>query len=247
MIHLLRTIVLGAVVVLAWVVWDRFDDTLQAGVIAERRAVALEGELTAAHEREARLGEELTESLARSAELSTALRHLKVDTRRARLTVLSQRSHDEAAGAVVSRVRFQELASDGEPLGEPVDAELPGRVAYVESLVIKFDDELVASGDPWRGASLCLFRRLFSELQRPEDGVLLDPPGQEPAGYSDADLEPADELWRNFWDLADDPAAAAARGVRALHGEAPFVELRDGRSYLVELRASGGLTIRREP
>jgi len=31
--------------------------------------------------------------------------------------------------------------------------------------------------------------------------------------------------------------------VRAIHGEAPFMELRPCKSYRVELRASGGLSI----
>jgi len=44
-------------------------------------------------------------------------------------------------------------------------------------------------------------------------------------------------------DAAD---AAQAAGVRAIHGEAPYIELRAGRSYLVELRASGGLSLRAE-
>jgi hypothetical protein len=32
-------------------------------------------------------------------------------------------------------------------------------------------------------------------------------------------------------------------GVRAIHGEAPFIELRPGKTYRIELRASGGLTL----
>jgi hypothetical protein len=31
-----------------------------------------------------------------------------------------------------------------------------------------------------------------------------------------------------------------------MHGEAPFAEVEAGKSYLLELRASGGLTIRVE-
>lgn len=241
MITLLRTLVVGSIAALAWVMWLRMDGERQALV----QVASLQRELADGHAREEALASERDAERERAEALDTALRHVKVDTRRARLSVVDQQ--DGGGADVVSRVRFQELDQSGQPVGEPVEAELPGRVAYVESLVIKFDDELVEAGDPWRGASLCLFRRLFTEQTRPEEGVALDPPGQEPAGYADAETHPADELWRNFWDLADDPAAAAERGVRALHGEAPFVELRDGRSYLVELRASGGLSITREP
>lgn len=239
MMAFLRIVVAGAVVALGWMVWLRVDDTLGAKAAAEARAQALEAQLV-----EVQAARAAAES--RAAELAMALRHLKVERRRARLTVLEQGPDPSAAGRLLTRVSFQELGADGEPLGPPVEADLPGRMAYIESLVIKFDDALVEAGDPWRGASLCLFRRLFSEHQSPEQGVALDAPGVVPAGYSDADLQPASDLWRDFWELADDPAAAAARGVRALHGEAPFVELRPGRAYVVELRASGGLSVRRD-
>ena len=39
---------------------------------------------------------------------------------------------------------------------------------------------------------------------------------------------------------------ARQMGVRAIHGEAPFIETRPGKTYSVELRASGGLTIQSE-
>jgi len=232
MTHLLRTLVVGVVAALGWAVWLRVDDTLSI----ERRALIVETQ------RADELAEQLHEAEATIDDLATALAYVKVDTRRARLTVLEQTS----APRVSTRVRFVEIDADGETVSKPIETELPGRVAYIESLVIKFDDSHVEAGDPWRGTSLCLFRRMFCENQRPEEGVSLDPEGQEPPGYADADARPSDALWRRFWDYADDPQAAAEQGVRALHGEAPFIELRAGRSYLVELRAAGGLSIRRE-
>ena len=39
---------------------------------------------------------------------------------------------------------------------------------------------------------------------------------------------------------------AESQGVRAIHGEAPFMKVRPGQSYEVELRSSGGLSIRVE-
>ena len=68
-----------------------------------------------------------------------------------------------------------------------------------------------------------------------------------PAPYASDDVpELYAELWSRFWDYANDPEAAAAKGVRAIHGEAPFIELRPGQTYRVELLASGGLTIKPE-
>ena len=54
------------------------------------------------------------------------------------------------------------------------------------------------------------------------------------------------ELWERFWEYANDPELAREKGVRALQGEAPFMELKAGKKYRVNLRASDGLTIQAE-
>jgi hypothetical protein len=119
---------------------------------------------------------------------------------------------------------------------------------YIETLVIKFGDQYVEEGDTLRGTSICLFRRLFGEDQPPTGGTPVDAVGIHPAVYGGDDVPDPfyGELWSRFWDYANDPDLARAKGVRALHGEAPFIELREGRTYRVELRSSGGLTIRAE-
>jgi len=193
----------------------------------------------------ARLGDELAEKERRIATLETALRLLKVDRRVARLEVLEQGPNPDQPGRLRTRVRFTELGPDGRPLAPGREYLLQGGRAYVEALVVKFADRLVEAGDPFRGTSICLFTRLFGEGQAPEDGFPLDSPGSLPAAYSLE--EPGgsfqQEIWQRFWEYANDPARAATRGIRAIHGEAPFMELRPGGSYRVELRASGGLSI----
>ena len=190
---------------------------------------------------------ELLVTSAERDEARLANTYLKVDRRRARLRVLEQRPDPEQPDQLLTTLEFQELDAAGRPLGEPVEGEIEGRFAYVESLVIKFTDDYVERGDAWRGQSLCLFRRVYGDEQAPVEGFTVDPEGLEPGAYRD-DSSPdlSQELWSEFWDLAHDPAAAKAKGVRAMHGEAPFMEVREGSSYLVELRNSGGLTLRRE-
>jgi hypothetical protein len=167
---------------------------------------------------------------------------LLLDHRLARVEVVDQR---ETADGIVTEVRFIELGADGKPIGEPKQVEVRGRFLYLESQVVKFSDEYVAAADPLRGTSICLFRRVFGEQQRPMDGPELDSVGRGP-GLVKGDNVLADEhaeLWQRFWDYANDPELAREAGVRAVHGEAPFTELRPGKSYRVELRASGGLSI----
>lgn len=262
--YLLRTLVLGAFAALGYLGFVEVKDVLDGHdrAVAERdeRIARLDADLSESArrvaslqddvaEREARIGEldaEVALQRERIAELDMALRYLKIDRRLARLTVLEQVR--DAEGQIEStHIRFEDVDDDGTPRGEAVETWIPGRFAYVESLVIKFDDAYVEAGDAWRGASLCLFRRVFSEAQKPSEGVAIDRVGERPEPYAgDDDPQLADRLWARFWDYANDADEAAAAGVRAIHGEAPFVELREGKRYAVELRASGGLSIKVE-
>ena len=192
--------------------------------------------------------EVIEEQDERIRELDLAIRLLKVDHRLAQIDVLGQTEVPGRAGDppdVVTRLRFTELGPDGKPLGSGRELEIQGRLVYVETLVIKFGDDYVERGDALRGTSVCLFRRLFGENQSPTEGVPLEPAGTQPLTYADDDGPDTfyDELWDRIWDYANDPALARKKGVRASHGEAPFIEARPGKRYRLELRASGGLTI----
>lgn len=182
-------------------------------------------------------------------ELSVRLALLKVDHRIARIEVVDQEPSADDPSVPMTTVRFIEYDRNGNPVGTEQEITIKGRRLYLETLVIKFDDDHVEAGEFLRGTSLCLFSRIFSESVAPVDGVAIDQPGTHPAPYSDAD-DPAGlfqaELWSKFWDYANDPEAAAAKGVRAIHGEAPFIEMREGKSYKIELRSSGGLSIQAE-
>jgi len=207
-----------------------------AGLTADLEAQA--GELLEAENEVRRIHEE-NEAL----ELRNSL--LRLDHRLARVEVVDQ---EETGDGVVTRVRFIELGLGGEPVGPGRVLEVRGRFLYLESQVVKFSDEYVESADPLRGTSICLFRRVFGEQQKPEDGTELDPVGKGPGIVTGDNIQMAEhaELWQRFWDYANDPELASEAGVRAVHGEAPFMELRPGKSYRVELRASGGLSIQPE-
>lgn len=174
--------------------------------------------------------------------LSVAMRLLKVDRRVARIEVTSREDTPEGPR---THFVFTELGPDGQALGEPRELSVEGTRVYLEALVIKFDDSYVEAGDFLRGTSVCLFRRVFGERQRPDEGAVLETSGSLPTAYGgDQNPDPFyAELWRHFWAYAEDPKAAREMGVRALHGEAPFIEARPGRRYRIVLRSSGGLSI----
>jgi hypothetical protein len=179
----------------------------------------------------------------RNQALEAAVRLLRHAERRARLVVLDQ--GPGADGQVKTRVRFTELDSQGNTVGEPRELTLDGEEIYVDALVVKFEDSFVTAGDALKGKALLLFRRIFTDRRRPADGDVLDREGQMPHGYA-AERAPTAferELWARFWELANDPEEAQRRGVRALHGEAVSTRLRKDRVYTITLRSTGELTI----
>lgn len=261
-----RTVVLLALVLIAgwWTVLLRSKLAASERTLAQRTEELASARSDLA-ERQAEIQRLGTELAARAAEiarleavvvekereiqaLALANRLLKVQHRIARLEVLAQGAPAEAPERVRTTVRFTELGADGEPLGAGQELTVEGKMVYVESLVIQFEDRYVEQGDALRGTSLCLFKRLFGEDQKPSEGVALDSAGQQPLVYggdtTGADVHRA--LWQRFWDYANDPALARELGVRALQGEAPYVEARPGKRYRLELRASGGLVIEAE-
>ena len=246
-----RTAVYAGVVILvgwgAWSLHSTFAAHEEEMAAAQTTIHGLQQDVASRDAHIAELDAQVTELKAEVEHLKAALRLLKVDHRLARLKVVDQHAAPDRPGGLQTAVTFQELDGQGQPLGTEQHFTLDGKVAYVDALVIKFDDSYVEQGDALRGTSLCLFRRLFGEYQQPSDGFPLDTEGQRPLPYAGGD-DPGFEsrLWAHFWDYAHDPSAVSAAGVRALHGEAPYMELRPDHSYLVELRASGGLTVKPE-
>jgi Tfp pilus assembly protein PilO len=263
--NLTRTILsLAILVVLVGAGWFAytfyFADKLQAAKALEERDAQIAGlnqDLKARQQQIERLGEELTESHeqidrlevdleAKKQEierLDTALRLLKVDHRVAQIDVVSQQGSAEN-GDLVTHITFAEVDDQGNPLEKPRLFSVKGDLVYVDSWVAKFTDDYVEMGDPLRSTSICLFRRLFGEAQTPLDGFVLDPVGSQPAAYRNggkmSELE--EEIWSRLWEYANDPDQAEKVGVRAVHGEAPYVKVLPGKRYKVLLRSSGGLS-----
>lgn len=178
--------------------------------------------------------------------LQKRIEFLRERERVARVHVLEQIADSAAPGGKQTTIRFEELNSDGAPLGAPREFTIDGDLLYVDAQVIKFEDAFLEEHELERGTTLLLFRRLFGEFQAPAEGFALDTLPRPPRGYSAEEGTDAfaAELWDNFWEYANRPEVLERTGVRAMHGEAPYIRLEKGRSYQVELRSSDGLTIR---
>lgn len=247
--YLFRTIVLASIVALVgYSSWRVRQGMREFFAEKDQRIEQLSEQLAQRDGRIAALEDDVEAKRRQIEQLDAALRLLKIDHRVARLEVLDQQADPSDPEEQITIVRFAELGPEGQRLGEPQEFTLTGTKAYIEASVIKFEDRYVEQADALRGTSIVLFRRLFGEHQNPADGFPLDTSGSRPAAYSRGSL-PSDferRLWNDFWDFANDPEKARAAGVRAAHDEAPSIELRPGKKYRIELRASDGLSIRPE-
>lgn len=177
-------------------------------------------------------------------------------TRRLAQIVVTRQTLDETTILLV------ELDETGKSLSRDC-ITIPGRIAYFDGLVIKFDLDSVAKGHPLRGQSIALLRRVYSERQSPHEGYLLDQAGDIPPGYRivgaqlNANNKPAadswspgkfeERIWSQFWTIANDPELAAEFGVRVAQGEAVYKPMLPGLLYELTLDAAGGLNLETRP
>jgi hypothetical protein len=195
---------------------------------------------------------ELQIDVAKKAEeierLDTSLRLLKVNHRLAILRLVSQRGN-AADDTLVSRVSFVETNEEGQPIGEPREFDIKGDMVYVDYLVAKFDDKYIEEADLDRGTAICLFQRIFGEDQEPSQGFELDRVGTRPTAYARggriSDFE--QQIWDDFWTIANDPQRAKEIGIRAAHGNAASIRVRPGMSYQLKLRSSGEISLKPLP
>ena len=206
-----------------------------------------EAELARSQKQIHELNVDLAEKKKEIERLSTAVRLLKVDHRVAELTVLDQREAPDS-DRTVTRFSFVEVNDEGQPLEQPQEFTIEGDIVHIDALVVSFLDEYVEKGDPLRGTSLCLFRRIYGEDQKPSEGFPLDPVGSRPAAYSRGS-EPSElerEIWNNFWEYANNPKKAEQAGVRTAQGKVSYTQLREGMRYRLLLRSTGDFTIQPE-
>lgn len=150
------------------------------------------------------------------------------------------RQERDADGRVVNTLLWQEIGADG-VRGRPIALESIGEIVYLEALVIKFQYNLVAEGDPQRGVSLALFRRVFGSGEAPESVAEF---GREARPPRAADIPFQTELWERFWELVSDGELASKYGVRVAQIEAPGVRVSPGEVWEATLDAAGGLNLR---
>lgn len=248
----LRTVaVLAGLVLLGFGGWElrnflMLDDALREELETVKTELTAElkqkEQLIAKKAEQIKQQQEEIDDLAREIERQrVALEFLKLDRRVAKLDVLEQVPDPDNPDRVLTRVRFSETGADGNPVAEPIESVIEGKQLYVDAEVIRFRDEFVEKGHELRGRAICRFRRMFGEYQRPTEGTKLDK-ARSPADQSDFEKQ----LWANFWAYANDPGKAEKEGIHSASGSAQSMKLVPGNRYTIEIRATGGMSIRPE-
>jgi hypothetical protein len=190
--------------------------------------------------------ERLKELQQLNEKLQTSLKLIKLDRRMAHVKVLKQWETEE--GKPRMEVEFVEMDRDGKPLGEPRKFELSGNRMYVECLLVKFQDRFIEDADMFRNATLCVFKGIYGDLDQPAGAQSLDQSMSNsavPAGYADSEVNDFErQIWSDFWSIANNRDKQEKFGIRGAHGQANNIQVEQGKTYVIDLRASDGLTLR---
>jgi len=176
--------------------------------------------------------------LTENEELREAIANLTDEGQIGYAKVLAQ---EEADGGLVTHLKFVETAG-GDLQKRILEKEfaIPGDVVHFDALIVKFEDKMVADG---KARALYLWRRIYGETMRPEDGFAIEEPGTEPVRYKDLlnalPIEQRELFWWSIWELANDPQRLKEYGIVAIYGNAVYSKLREGLIYIFKMDATG--------
>lgn len=189
--------------------------------------------------------ERLAELKRLNERLQTSLKLIKLDRRMAHVSVKETGRGEN--GQPWMNVEFTEFDREGNPIGPPRPFRLAGERLYVDCWLAKFEDEYVEDADLLRNATLCVFKGIWGDLDGPANGQSLDVEAGAPVpvGYNQSPVtEFEKKIWYDFWSVANSVERQRALGIRAAHGQVDYILAEAGKTYLVELRASDGVSMR---
>lgn len=179
--------------------------------------------------------------------LKQVIGRLQADTRVAEVLVTGV-NYDEATQKTLTTIKFLEYDVDGKP-AEPKYFTFSGNIIQFQSLVVRFEDYYIRSGDSLKGKSAYIFWKVFM-LDGPNTQEFeITPMLSIPSGYKMKDKhEPFEEwIWKKFWMYALDPMRTKETGVKNAQIEAPGTIFVPGILYTIKIEHDGGLRIDSAP
>jgi hypothetical protein len=179
--------------------------------------------------------------------LRQVIERLSADSRIAEVLV-TKSEFDEITKKIRTTIKFLEYDTKGNSL-PPKYFTFQGNMIQFQSLVIRFQDDFVRSGNRLRGKSAYLFMKAFV-LDGPKTQVFdITEAHQIPSGYKipgeGSSFEA--ELWQEFWNYALDPKARQRAGIKNAQIEAPGSLFVPGAIYTLRIEHDGGIRIDAEP
>lgn len=179
--------------------------------------------------------------------LRKVVQRLSAESRIAEVLV-TKGEFDEAAKKIKTTIKFLEYDPLGKPL-EPHYFTFFGNIIQFQSLVIRFEDRLISTGDKLRGKSVYLFMKAFVLDGEATQEFEITKTSGIPSGYKIPSEKSEFEikLWEEFWRYALDPKARERYGVKNAQIEAPGTMFLPGTIYTLVIEHDGGLRIDSQP
>ncbi len=179
--------------------------------------------------------------------LKQMIMRLSADTRLAEV-VVTKSELDEVSGKILTTIKFLEYGAKGEPL-VPKYFTFRGNIIQFQSLVIRFNDDLIKKGDKLKGKSAYLFMKAF--VLDPADLQVFEitPTYSVPEGYrTESEVQGFERsLWDKFWNYALNPQAREQVGIKNAQIEAPGSLFLPGTIYTLKIEHDGGIRIDTQP
>jgi hypothetical protein len=179
--------------------------------------------------------------------LKQIITRLEADSRTAEVLVTGV-NYNEVDKKTYTTIKFLEYDSKGKPL-EPKYFNFSGNIIQFQSLVVRFDDIHIRSGDQLRGKSAYLFWKVFVLDGERTQEYEIAKINQVPRGYQLEVQQNSVEakFWAHFWEYALDPKKAKLEGIKNAQIEAPGTMFVPGNLYTIKIEHDGGLRIDASP
>ena len=237
-----RTVLLvGFLGIFGYGSWFGYERYVKPGLKAEAaiaQAERLEKELSELVEKQKQL-------MVENDRMHTSLKLLKTDRRIANVEILEKTFDNEGSPEML--VRFTEVDESGDPVGSSKDYELKGDQFFIDCWIATFEDKYIEQADELRNASLFAFKSIYGDAEKPRDAQRLDSDSAEapPGIYDDhRKREFERKIWSDFWSVCNNRGKQKELGIRAAYGQANHLVGEAGQRYQVEIRASGGVSLR---
>lgn len=182
--------------------------------------------------------------ILRAKTLDAIVARLSSDSRIAEV-IVTDAVFDELTGKTKTTIKFLEYDSQGSPL-RPRYFTFPDNLIQFQSLVVRFSDRFVRSGDKVKGKSAFLFWKVFCLNGSETEEYLISDVDSVPEGYrlkADVDAQAEAGFWSEFWEYALDSEKRASAGIKNLQVEAPGTLFVPGYLYTLVIEHDGGIRI----